>query len=353
MPVRRLLYALQNQPLRPGRRGLLTATLLAAGAGLARGQDLYFAQPYATRLYTNPAYTGLLDDYSVTLSYRNQFPTLAGTFQTSQLAADYRLRNQRNAVGLLLNHDRTGAIGYTRLQAGFTYAYHLRLSRVLNLSGGATVGYGNQRISYGNLIFGDQLTDDGASGNPTQEFTDFKPVSYLTVGAGGLLYNERFWVGLSAHHLNQPDLAFVTQATLPMRLNVHGGYKYLIRRTVVRRETREVSLTPTGSYTRQGGSQRAEAGLYFTTTPLTLGAVYRGIPLQSGPRPQQAITSIVGLSLGTFRLGYSYDVSLSQFSRELGGAHELSLTLRDFDSLEAAWRRLKRRNYPVIPCPAF
>ncbi|UYZ62369.1 PorP/SprF family type IX secretion system membrane protein [Hymenobacter weizhouensis] len=344
---------LQCQLRRPSRQGLLATVLLAAGAGLAQGQDLYFAQPYATRLYTNPGYTGLLDDYSVTLNYRNQFPTLAGTFQTSQLSADFRFRDQRNAVGVLLNHDRTGGIGYTRLQAGATYAHHLRLSKTFGLSAGASVGYGNQRVSYGNLVFGDQLTDDGSTGAPTLEVADFKPVHYLTVGVGGLVYNEYFWVGMAAHHLNQPDLAFITQATLPMRLNVHGGFKYYLKRTVVRRQPREISVAPTGSYTRQGGSQRAEAGLYFTASPLTLGAVYRGIPLQSGPRPQQALTTILGVSLGTFRLGYSYDVSLSQFSRELGGAHELSLTLRDFDMLEASWRRLKRRNYPSIPCPAF
>ncbi|MFD2784337.1 PorP/SprF family type IX secretion system membrane protein [Hymenobacter rubripertinctus] len=328
------------------------AALCLAGGG-ASAQDLYFAQPFATRMQTNPAYAGLLDDYSITLNYRNQFPTLAGTFQTSQLAADYRFQHQHSAAGLLVDYDRTGGLGYTRFQAGGVYAYHLRLNEQLSLSGGASLSYGLQRISYGNLVFGDQLSDDGVARDFSLEVADFQPVHYVTAGVGGLLYTERFWVGVAGQHLNQPNLGFVTQSRLPLRLNLQTGYKQYFVRVTTTREQREISLTPVASYTRQGGSQRAEAGLYFTATPLTLGAVYRGVPLPGAPRPQQVLTAITGVSVGSFRLGYSYDISLSQFSADLGGAHELSLTLREFDSVEAAWRRLKRRNYPSIPCPSF
>ncbi|MCA8832530.1 PorP/SprF family type IX secretion system membrane protein [Hymenobacter pini] len=332
---------------------LLPAAWAVGAAGTAQAQDLYFAQPYANRMQLNPAYTGLLDDYSVTLSYRNQFPTLAGTFQSSQLAADYRFRDQHSAAGLLVNYDRTGSIGYTRFQAGGVYAYHIRLSQQLSVSGGASVSYGLQRVSYGNLVFGDQLSDDGVVRDVSLEMTDYKPVHYITGSVGGLIYSENFWAGIAAHHVNQPTLGFVTQTTLPLRLNLQGGYKVYFVKSSVKQQYTEMSLAPTVNYTRQGGSQRAEAGLYFTATPLTLGAVYRGVPLPGAPRPQQILTGIAGISMGSFRVGYSYDMSLSQFSAALGGAHEISLTLREFDSIEAAWRRLKRRNYPAIPCPAF
>lgn len=334
----------------------LPQPLLAGAMALAlpaAAQDLYFAQPYATRLNQNPAYAGLLDDASVTLSYRNQFPTLAGTFQTSQLAADYRFKDQRNAVGLLINHDRTGGLGYTRVEVGGIYAYHTRLTKDLAFSGGVRASYGNQRISYDNLVFGDQLAEDGSTSMPTREVVDFTPVNYATVGVGLLLYSERFWVSAAGQHLNQPDLGFRTQAKLPLRLELSTGYKHYFVRSTEKQQYREISVTPTVHYVRQGGTERAEAGLYGTITPLTLGLVYRGVPLPGAPRPQQILTAIAGLSLGSFRVGYAYDIGLSALSAELGGAHEISLALRAFDSLDAAWRRLKRRNYPVAPCPAF
>lgn len=331
---------------------------LAAGCTIGlhpttQAQDLYFSQPYATRLHTNPAFTGLLDDYSISLNYRNQFPTLAGTFQTSQLAADYRMRNQRSAVGFLLNYDRTGSIGYTRFEVGGLYAYHTRLTEYFSLSAGLQASYGNQRISYSNLVFGDQLSDEGLTGNPSAENLDQAPTNYLTIGVGGLLYTERFWIGAAAHHVNQPDLGFDTQAKLPMRLNFNTGYKHYFVRTSTPIKTREVSLTGTAGYTRQGGSQRAEVGLYGTYSPITLGAVYRGMPLPGAPKPQQIITAIAGVGTGVFRFGYSYDVSLSAFSADLGGAHELSVSVRNFDRIEAAWRRIRHRGFTAVPIPAF
>lgn len=336
----------------------MAPVVVVVGCGLgvhpaAQAQDLYFSQPYATRLHTNPAFTGLLDDYSVSLNYRNQFPTLAGTFQTSQLAADYRMRNQRSAAGFLLNYDRTGSVGYTRFEVGGLYAYHSRLTEYLSLSAGMQASYGNQRVSYGNLVFGDQLSDEGLTGNPTAESLDVNPTNYLTIGVGGLLYTERFWIGAAAHHLNQPDLGFSSQTKLPMRLNFNTGYKHYFVRTSTPIKTREVSLTAMAGYTRQGGSQRAEAGVYGTYSPITLGAVYRGIPLPGAPQPQQTVAAIAGISTGVFRFGYSYDISLSAFSADLGGAHELSVSVRNFDRIEAAWRRIRHRGFMTVPIPAF
>ena len=333
------------------RQGLGAAAAVLALPAAA--QDLYFAQPYATRLHQNPAFAGLLDDASISLSYRNQFPTLAGTFQTSQLAADFRFPNQHSAAGLLLNYDRTGGLGYTRLEVGGIYAYHTRLTEELALSAGLRASYGNQRISYGNLVFGDQISEDGTTTPTTREPLDFSPVNYLSLGTGLILYTEKFWVSVAGHHLNQPDLGFRTQSTLPLRYELSSGYKHYFLRSTERQQYREISLTPTAHYVRQGGSQRAEAGLYATVTPITLGAVYRGVPLPGAPRPQQTLTAIAGVSVGSFRVGYAYDVGLSGLSAELGGAHEISLTLRAFDSLDAAWRRIKRRNSPAPPCPAF
>jgi type IX secretion system PorP/SprF family membrane protein len=335
------------------RRRLALVAVATAATLPAAAQDLYFAQPYANRLHQNPAFAGLLDDASVTLSYRNQFPTLAGTFTTSQLAADYRLKDQHNSVGLLLNHDRTGGLGYTRFEVGGLYAYQTRLNKALSFSGGLRASYGNQRISYGNLVFGDQLSEDGTTAPTTAEPLDFNPVSYLSVGTGLLLYSENFWISVAGHHLNQPDLGFRTQGTLPIRYELSTGYKHYFLQRTERLQTREISITPTAHYVRQGGSERAEAGLYATMTPLTLGAVYRGIPLPAAPHPQQILTALVGVSMGSFRVGYAYDVALSSLSADLGGAHEISLTLRAFDSLDAAWRRLKRRNSPAPPWPSF
>ncbi|MBD2769807.1 PorP/SprF family type IX secretion system membrane protein [Hymenobacter sp. BT664] len=339
---------------RTRRQLAAAACLLLSTFSEARAQDVFFSQPFATRLHSNPAFTGLVDDYSVTLGYRNQFPTLAGSFVSSQVAADLRLPTpgQHHAFGLLLNQDRTGAVGYTRLEVGALYAYHTRLTEQLALSGGLRTSYGRQRVGYDNFVFGDQISEDGRVVGPTAETLDFPPVNYLSLGTGVVLYSEQGWVSVAGQHLNQPALGFRRQSQLPLLLSLSGGYKFF----AVKPEgvaTRELSYTPVAAYTRQGGSQRLETGLYVTSSPVTLGALYRNIFALGGVDAQHVLAVVAGVQAGSLRLGYSYDVGLSRLSADLGGAHEVTLALRAFDRLENAHRRLKRRVYPTVPCPTF
>ena len=332
----------------------LVAGLLVTGTG-ARAQDVFFSQPFATRLHTNPAFAGLVDDYSVTLSYRNQLPTLAGSFVSTQAAADVRLNTpgQHHALGLLLNQDRTGVVGYTRLEVGALYAYHTRLTERLALSGGLRASYGRQRVGYDNFVFGDQITEDGSVLGPSAEAFSFPPVNYLSLGTGTVLYSELGWLSLAGQHLNQPSLGFRQQSQLPLLLSISGGYKLFVIKPSVGVATREVSYTPVAAYTRQGGSQRIETGIYFTASPVTLGATYRNISLPGSVGAQHVLAVVAGVQAGGLRVGYSYDVGLSRLSADLGGAHEITLALRAFDRLENAHRRLKRHAYPQAPCPAF
>lgn len=336
------------------RRALLAVALLGSAVA-AQAQDVYFSQPFATRLHTNPAFTGLVDDYSVTVSYRNQFPSIAGSFVSAQTAADIRLNQpgQHHALGLLVNQDRSGTVGYTRLEIGGLYAYHTRLNEKLALSGGLRASYGRQRVGYDNFVFGDQIQEDGNVVGPSAESLDFPPANYLSLGTGAVLYTDQAWLSLAGQHLNQPSLGFRTQSDLPLLLNISGGYKFFALKPGPGIATREVSYTPVAAYTQQGGSHRIETGLYFTASPVTLGAVYRNISLPSNVSPQHVLAVVAGVQAGGLRLGYSYDVGLSRLSADLGGAHELTLSLHAFDRLENAHRRLKRRVYPVAPCPAF
>ncbi len=340
-----------------GRRQTSLLGLVLLAAGTARAQDVYFSQAYANRQADNPAWVGLKDDYSATLSYRNQFPQLAGSFETAQLAADWRLPKPglHHALGLVINQDRAGTVGYTRFGIAAQYAYHTRLTRTLALSGGAQLGYGRQRVGYDNLTFGDQYGADGTYlGTTAENLAGFPPTNYFTVGVGGVLYTEQLWVSLAGQHLNRPALGFKQQASLPLRLSVNTGYKLFIQKPAGygKGEQREISLTPTLGYTRQGGSQRSEAGAYFSADPVTVGAIYRNLT-SPDQATQHVVAVVAGIAYGDLRVGYSYDVGVSQLASELGGAHEITLTLRAFDKLESAFRRLRRRDYPISPCPNF
>ena len=337
----------------------LPLCLFALAASRAWGQDVYYSQAFANRQAQNPAWIGILDDYSGTLTFRNQFPQLAGTFETVQAGGEWRIPKPglHQAVGVLIAQDRTGAVGYTRLQASAQYAYHTRLTRDVALSGGASLGYGRQRVGYDNFTFGDQYGADGTYQGATAEQLagNYPAQSFLLLGVGAVLYADNAWLSVAGQNLTQPDLGFRGQSRLPLSVSVSAGYKLFVQRPVGTgvAERREISFVPTATYTRQGSSQRTEGGLYFIARPITLGALLRNIVGPGSAHAQQVAVAVAGVEFGDFRLGYAYDVGLSALAADLGGAHEITLTIRAFDKLESAFRRLKRRAYPAAPCPSF
>lgn len=345
-------YASVDKPKMAGK--LFSAFwLIFVGQLAAMAQETHLSQQYAGRLLLNPAFAGAAQaDMSAVVSYRNQWPALSGGFVTNQLSADYRFKDQGSALGLVASVDRAGRAGFSRLQLGGIYAYHLNFGE-LSFSGGLQGTYGSQRVDFNALVFGDQLDDDGRVRNTTMEANLFEPVSYLSVSAGGLLYNNSFWLGVAAYHLNRPDIGFATVSELPLKLVANTGYKFSLRSYYENNKLHEFSLTPTITYTRQQEFHKTDLAMYTTYTPMTLGVLYRGIPLGQSLGYDRSIALIVGVMVKFFKMGYSYDLTVAGFGASTGGAHELSLTFEKVDYDKLFKKRQSRKNYNQIACPAF
>ena len=85
---------------------------------------------------------------------------------------------------------------------------------------------------------------------------------------------------------------------------------------------------------------------------MVIGLWYRGLPLLKSNEynylNHDAIAILVGYEINNVKIGYSYDLTVSKFSPNSGGAHELSLTM------EFASKRNKKRNKRrVMPCAKF
>jgi hypothetical protein len=92
--------------------------------------------------------------------------------------------------------------------------------------------------------------------------------------------------------------------------------------------------------------------------------MYRGIPLmkhESTPpagasqaneilNPSaDALVFLLGLQISAFQFAYSYDFTVSSFSNQSGGAHEISLIWE----FEIPTKKRVKRKTKSIPCPAF
>jgi type IX secretion system PorP/SprF family membrane protein len=255
----------------------------------------------------------------------------------------------------------TGNLRSTEVAA--QYSYQIKFNDNLHLRLGLQGAYGSRSANLNTLTFGDQYTNRGfttgsttndpivQNGTPSFGFADF--------GSGMLIYSDRFWVGLSAHHINRPQMSFfkiLNSDRLPIKGSIHAGYNIPFGgyTGLADEWNREKTITPAINYRFQGPYRQLDLGVYVTYSPIVLGLWYRGIPVvkSADNRPNQdAVTALLGYRQDKFSFGYSYDLTISSLGAASGGAHEVSLSyIFDFDQSPKNRRSRKDKQ---LSCPKF
>src|SRR2546423_6783100 len=104
---------------------ILVILLLISGAALA--QDPEFTQFYANPLYLNPAFAGSARCPRLALNYRNQWPSLQGTFVTYSASYDQHVDGISGGLGLLALSDKAGEGTIATSNISAIYAYQLTI----------------------------------------------------------------------------------------------------------------------------------------------------------------------------------------------------------------------------------
>jgi type IX secretion system PorP/SprF family membrane protein len=320
-----------------------------------RAQYLHSAQPYATNLSINPAFAGMNSNMRFTLKTRYQWPQVSGAIISNQLMGDYRIPKSKSGLGLLIYQDQAGTAGLTRLEATASYAYHTRMTKKYYFGGGLGVGYGYQRLDAEKLVFGDQYSNNAQLMGPSQEdISRYRSDGYLSVNAGGVVYNNQFWFSLAGYHLNYPDQGFEgAPSYLPGKFVINTGYKLFINDYYSGNRTYELSLTPALIFTKEGGLRKLDAGLYLQSTPFHAGVILRGLPVGNEFGYSRSVTLLGGAALQHFLVAYSYDMPLGANNLQVGGAHELSLLFERVDYNKLFKRRVFDKSFRLIACPKF
>jgi type IX secretion system PorP/SprF family membrane protein len=316
-------------------------------------QDTYFTQQYANNIYLNPAFAGLNHNWSASFSHRNQWPTLNGSFVTNQFAGDYRVGNSKSSISLMLQQDRAGIGGLQKLQATAGYAYRTAITDKWAMAAGLQASLASLSVNFNNVVFGDQLSDNGQFAVTSAEVNNFVPNKYLTFAVGGLVYSEQYWIGLKAANLNKPSFGFNNETKLPLSYVINSGYKFYARSYQEQGRLFELSFTPSATYIYQNNLSRADIGLHTIYTPLTLGIIYKGIPVVSNNNQDQALSVVAGLEIEAVKIGFSHDIGLNGLSKQVGGANEISLVIEHLEFNNLFRSRLGHKINKRIPCPAF
>ncbi len=298
-----------------------------------KAQDPHFTQFYANPIYLNPAFAGSYRCPRIVFNYRNQWPNISGTFVSTSFSFDMRVDALSGGLGLHFLNDRAGmgTMGITRFSG--IYAYQVSINRQFSMAFGFQATYGQKKLDWSKLTFGDMIDPKYGFIYTTQEIKNQELVSYPDFSVGALGYSKRFYAGVAAFHLTEPDEAFLGSGSpLPMKFTAHAG-------AMIPLDGRygESNMSPNIIYQQQGDFRELNLGLYLTKGPIVGGLWYRN---------QDAIVAMVGFQQDMVRMGYSYDITVSKLGTVTAGSHEISFQLL-FKC------RPRHKKFRTVNCPSF
>lgn len=327
-------------------KGALLGMAIAASGGVG-AQDIGFSQFYANPLYLNPGFAGTAVAPRFALVYRGQWPGLVSAFTTVSASYDQYIDALHGGIGAIVMTDRQGDHGaLSTHMAGVMYAFNFKINRSINVSAGLQASLMNTNLRWDeNLRFPDQIDPQmGFSYATGARPPDNTSKWALDFNAGAVIYGAKWYAGVAAAHLTQPNVAFYSEDRVPMKFTVHGGG--LINVAEEKRRQSSLGLgtpiiSPNVVYQFQNGLHYFNYGLYLDWMPFLVGVWFR-----NGIENADAFIFQVGIQQDYWKVGYSYDVTVSKLANSTAGAHEVSVGLM----LPVPEQKKRVR---AIRCPSF
>nr|WP_321406109.1 PorP/SprF family type IX secretion system membrane protein [uncultured Carboxylicivirga sp.] len=312
--------------------------LLFCVATNAIGQQFpQFSQNMFNQLATNPGFAGNSEMINVAMGNRQQW---MGGFdgmapKTTVFGADAKLNilGGDSGLGLLILNDEIGE--WTNLYMSAVYSKRWKTDYG-KLGVGLSFGMVNQSIKGSNLSTlpqGDASDDFGNGDYHTEESLTDDQGTALDIGFGTYLENRLYYIGISVAHLNKPAPKFkdTYESYLLPIVFITGGYKYQLK-------NRPIVLVPSLFIKSNMSSYQVD----FNVNGILKDKYWGGLTY----RFQDAIVLLGGVELNNgLRIGYSYDINVTQMSSARNGSHEIMLGYSFDMSLEKRKKQYKSVRY--------
>lgn len=284
-------------------------------------QDAHFTQYMFNNQYFNPAFAGTQEYITGMLFYRRQWVGMPGAPISQNFTGILPFKRKHFAVALNLVNDQIGEVrtGALNINAAFSYYINLKNGR---LSFGLGLGLQQYRVETAN-IRAENTSDLAFSG------TSAAPPIQPDFNFGIFYKTQRYYVGISSTHLNNPGRRITTyKAENPANTARHyyltGGYTFEV--------DEKFKVTPSfiGRY-----SESKEFTQNFSTDFSVKTDYIDMVWLGTSYRTTGVLAFFTGLNIGkiqpdkfkeNIRIGYAYDVSVSATPSYNTGSHEIFIS---------------------------
>jgi type IX secretion system PorP/SprF family membrane protein len=324
-------------------RKILLLPILIVTQWSAAQQLPQFSQYNRNQFMVNPAAAGMYDFLDVTIGGRSQWlgatnaPLTAYAYASTVLSRNKTRYNPslrtsygpiaspkvntgklKHAVGGQVIADQYGA--FRDISFAGTYAIHLPVSRDFNMSFGAKLGLSNSSFLQDRAQVLSQMS--GYSGpvvtDATYEnyLTNQSSLNFMEIGAGLFFYSNKMYAGIAADQLSRNAISFgsgTANFDPQFHFNFTAGYRFDLTDEWTFMPSLLMKLMPPAPTSIEGSLQfEYKRWLWFA-------ASYRH---------QDAIVGMLGCNLSErFKIGYSYDFSITEFNNYSSGGHEVILGL--------------------------
>lgn len=287
------------------KRFIAILLLTVAATNAFPQQDPLFSQTMFNHMSINPAFAGSSEMISATAINRLQwvgFGSGAPTTMVVNINSPFSLFGKSHGVGLNIMNDRFGF--NSDIGIDVSYAYRFKINRAGNLAFGINGGFINNTMKPNwqfPVATGDVAVPQGEENSVN-----------LDLGAGLFFNNDQMYFGISATHLNQPQL---NKATNPSHYKIHyyicGGYVLPITNT-------SWEFSPSIF----AGTTLSTSILTFNSNVIYNKRFWGGVSYRVG----EAVTAMIGAEVFSgLRIGYAFDFSTTKISSYNSGSHEFML----------------------------
>ena len=295
-------------------------------AQVTSAQQLSLNSQYMmNRFVLNPAIAGNYNHIPINFNIRKQWDGINGAPVTQSLSAHAYLGHNVGFGGYFFN-DVTGPTRRTGMNVSFSYQLKLNSDFSRKLS------FGLSGIFFQHFVDKDKLTtnepDDIAITNGFNN--QFCPDANFGVY---LSQNNKYYLGFSIQNLLEMkkdmfDMNHLVNNPVERTYYANGGYIFKLSDDFV--------FEPSFLLQFQESTpiQMDFNGRFGYRNKIWLGGSYR---------MKDAAVVMVGLDFDDFRIGYSYDITMSDIKNYSSGSHEINLTYRIFK------KSALRQNYKSSP----
>ena len=292
---------------------LILSTLVLQANGQQRPQ---YSQYMLNNFLLNPAITGIEDYTDIRVSNRRQWVGLDGAPVTYYLTAHAPINKgaasnkfhkelAHHGVGVSLHTDKTGPLRRTGLTG--SYAYHMAITRSINISAGAAVGVIRNSINTSEL----KLT------NPSDPLLGGGSIinNVLDLNLGLWLYSKSFSVGVAGAQLLEDAGSFQPEGSTTPSLDLQRHYF----------ATASYKFSPTPLLDVVPSVMVKLADPSPASIDANIRVLYnKQFWVGAGYRHDDALVAMAGVYVNPLLdISYSYDATLSNLNKVSAGTHEV------------------------------